>query len=161
LKNAYENYKDRLDDLSQLVNFVALYGDLEKLLADVTLSEDFGGTHEHDKRAVVLSTIHQAKGLEWSVVFIIGLRDGHFPHHKSLENPRELEEERRLFYVAVTRAKNELNLLYPIRSFSYKYGEQYSKPSMFIREISKARYQVVGESPFGSGDESEDVIYVD
>lgn len=161
LKNAYENYKDRLDDLSQLVNFVALYGDLEKLLADVTLSEDFGGTHEHDKKAVVLSTIHQAKGLEWAVVFIIGLRDGHFPHHKSLDNPRELEEERRLFYVAATRAKNELNLLYPIRSFSYKYGEQYAKPSMFIREIGKTRYTEVGRESVGERDESEEVIYVD
>ena len=162
LKNAYENYKDRLDDLSQLVNFVALYGDLEKLLADVTLSEDFGGTHQYDKKAVVLSTIHQAKGLEWSVVFIIGLRDGHFPHHKSLENPRELEEERRLFYVAATRAKNELNLIYPIRSFSYKYGEQYAKPSMFIREINKTRYEVSGAPPFGEkDDDGEEVICVE
>ena len=142
LKNSYENYRDRLDDISQLINFVALYSDLDKLLADVMLSESFADAHEHDRSSVVLSTIHQAKGLEWSVVFIVGLRDGHFPHHKSLENPKELEEERRLFYVAATRAKDELNMLYPIRSFSYKFGEVYSKPSMFIQELDPSRYVV-------------------
>jgi len=161
LKNAYENYRDRLDDLGQLINFVALYYDLDKLLADVMLSESFADEHEHDQSAVVLSTIHQAKGLEWPVVFIIGLRDGYFPHHKSLENPKELEEERRLFYVAATRAKDELNMLYPVRSFSYKFGEIYSKPSMFIRELDDSRYMVQGRQPFGDNmDSDDDVIYV-
>lgn len=162
LKNAYENYRDRLDDLGQLLNFVAMYNDLEKLLADVMLSEVFADEHEHDKRAVILSTIHQSKGLEWAVVFIIGLRDGHFPHHKSIDNPRELEEERRLFYVAATRAKDELNMLYPVRSFSYKFGEVFSKPSMFIRELDESKYMQQGHQPYGFGDDSdEEVIYVD
>jgi DNA helicase-2/ATP-dependent DNA helicase PcrA len=161
LKNAYENYRDRLDDLGQLINFVAFYNDLDKLLSDVMLSESFAGAHEHDSRAIVLSTIHQAKGLEWPVVFIIGLRDGHFPHYKSLENPAELEEERRLFYVAVTRAKDELNMLYPVRSFSYKFGEMYSKPSMFIREIPETSYMTQNrQSFFGRDDDEEKIIYV-
>ena len=161
LKNAYENYRDRLDDLGQLVNFVAMYNDLDKLLTDVMLSESFADEHEHDKNAVILSTIHQAKGLEWAVVFIIGLRDGHFPHHKSIDNPRELEEERRLFYVAATRAKDELNMLFPVRSFSYKFGEVFSKPSMFIRELDESKYMKQGHQPYGFNDEGEDVIYVD
>ncbi|KKR07858.1 MAG: UvrD/rep helicase [Parcubacteria group bacterium GW2011_GWC2_39_14] len=164
LKNAYENYRDRLDDLSQLINFVALYSDLDKLLADVMLSESFADAHEHDQKAVVLSTIHQAKGLEWSVVFIVGLRNGHFPHHKSLENPKELEEERRLFYVAATRAKDELNMLYPIRSFSYKFGEVYSKPSMFIQELDPTRYVVEANQRSymkEKDDEGNDVVYYD
>ncbi|MBI5077508.1 ATP-dependent helicase [Candidatus Falkowbacteria bacterium] len=162
LKNAYENYRDRLDDLGQLINFVAFYNDLDKLLSDVMLSENFAGEHEHDSRAVVLSTIHQAKGLEWPVVFIIGLRDGYFPHHKSLEKPAELEEERRLFYVAVTRAKDELNMLFPVRSFSYKFGELYSKPSMFIRELDETKYAVQQYQPFSDDFDDEDkVIRVD
>ncbi|MEK7159369.1 MAG: ATP-dependent helicase [Patescibacteria group bacterium] len=161
LKNNYENYRDRLDDLQQLINFVANYNDLEQLLADVTLSESFAGEHEHDKKVVVLSTIHQAKGLEWPMVFIVGLCDGHFPHHKCLEKPKELEEERRLFYVAVTRAQNELFLLYPIRSFSYKFGEVYSKPSMFIRELDKKGYLIEGRGPFEADNEDdEQIIYV-
>lgn len=163
LKNNYENYRDRLDDLSQLINFVSLYVDLDKLLADVMLSEDFADAHENDRRAVVLSTIHQAKGLEWGVVFVVGLRDGHFPHHKSLENPKELEEERRLFYVAVTRAKDELNMLYPIKSFSYKFGEVYSKPSVFIREVDSSLYLSQGrkENALYYDDDGEEVIYYD
>ncbi len=161
LKNAYENYRDRIDDLSQLINFVAKYADIDKLLADVMLSENFAGENEHSKQAVVLSTIHQAKGLEWAVVFIVGLRDGYFPHQKSLENPRELEEERRLFYVAVTRAKDELNMLYPVRSFSYKFGEVFSKPSMFIRELDQSKYMKQGHQPAGFHDDEDEVIYVD
>ena len=161
LKNNYENYRDRLDDLQQLINFVANYVDLDQLLADVTLSESFAGEHEHDRKVMVLSTIHQAKGLEWPVVFIVGLCDGHFPHQKCLEKPKELEEERRLFYVAVTRAQNELFLLYPIRSFSYKFGEVFSKPSMFIRELDKTRYSVERHNKFDyDSDNNEDVIYV-
>ena len=161
LKNNYENYRDRLDDLQQLISFVANYVDLDQLLADVTLSESFAGEHEHDKKVVVLSTIHQAKGLEWPVIFVVGLCDGHFPHHKCLEKPKELEEERRLFYVAVTRAQNELFLLYPIRSFSYKFGEVFSKPSMFIRELDKTRYSIEGHNKFDyNSDNDEEVIYV-
>ena len=163
LKNNYENYRDRLDDLGQLMNFVATYSDLDKLLADVMLSENFAGDHAHDQKAVILSTIHQAKGLEWRYVFIIGLRDGHFPHHKCLDNPKELEEERRLFYVAATRAKDELNMLYPVRSFSYKFGEVFSKPSMFIRELDETKFMVQGRQPFEEkfiDEDGEEVIYV-
>ena len=163
LKNAFENYRDRLDDLSQLINFVAGYSDLNQLLADVTLSEGFSSNQNNESKAVILSTIHQAKGLEWKTVFVVGLRDGHFPHHKCLENPKEIEEERRLFYVAVTRAKDELNMLYPVRSFSYKFGEVYSKPSMFIREIDSTLYMTQGSTDFQRSydDDGEQVIYYD
>ncbi|MBU1131801.1 UvrD-helicase domain-containing protein [Patescibacteria group bacterium] len=161
LKNVYENYRDRMDDLQQLINFVAIYNDLDKLLTDVMLSENFAGENENNRRALVLSTIHQAKGLEWPIVFVVGLRDGQFPHHKSMEKAHELEEERRLFYVAVTRAKDELNLLYPIRSFSYKYGEQYSKPSTFIREIDAGKYMVEKGRNFREEDDENFVIEYD
>ncbi len=166
LKDNYENYRDRMDDLNQLMNFVAMYLDLDKLLADVMLSENYSADNKKEENAVILSTIHQAKGLEWPVVFIIGMRDGHFPHHKSLENSKELEEERRLFYVAATRAKNILNLLYPQRSFSYKFGEVFSRPSQFIREIDKTKYMEQGQrSDFSMAgddfDDGESVIYVD
>jgi len=166
LKNIHEDYRDRLDDLQQLQNFLGLYNDLEKLLADVMLSEAFADSHENDRRTVVLTTIHQAKGLEWPVVFIIGLRDGYFPNNRNLEKANELEEERRLFYVAVTRAKDELNMLYPIRSFSYKFGEVYSNPSMFIKEVDASRY-LTKEGSWGGKtfnkpweeDDGEEVIY--
>jgi DNA helicase II / ATP-dependent DNA helicase PcrA len=158
LQNNFDNYRDRLEDLQQLMNFTALYDDLDKLLTDVMLSEGFEGKKTENDKAVVLSTIHQAKGLEWSVVFIIGLKDGDFPHHKCMENEKELEEERRLFYVAVTRAKDELNMLFPIRTFSYKFGEMTNGPSMFVNEIDDTKYCVKTGRAY---DDEEDVIYYD
>ncbi|MFH0988348.1 MAG: ATP-dependent helicase [Parcubacteria group bacterium] len=159
LKNSYENYRERLDDLYQFVNFVAAYADLERLLADIMLSESFSKDNSQNNKSVVLSTIHQAKGLEWPLVFIIGLRDGRFPHHKSMEDQKELEEERRLFYVAVTRAKDELNLLYPIRVFNYGGGEDLARPSMFIRELDNSKYSVSSAPELWQ--DLEDVIEVD
>jgi DNA helicase-2/ATP-dependent DNA helicase PcrA len=161
LKNAFENYRDRLDDLSQLLNFVAMYNDLEKLLTDVTLSENFGEENAAKKNVVILSTIHQAKGLEWPVVFIPGLRDGQFPHHKCLDNPKDIEEERRLFYVAATRAKDELNMLYPIRSFSYKFGEVTARPSMFIRELDQSKYSVERSGNYWQDNEDPDEVVIE
>ncbi|MFA6536878.1 MAG: UvrD-helicase domain-containing protein [Patescibacteria group bacterium] len=160
LKNSYENYRDRLDDLEQLTNFVAGYDDLDKLLADVLLSENYAEANEQNKNTVVLSTIHQAKGLEWKFVFVIGLRDGFFPHYKSLDQPKQLEEERRLFYVATTRARDELTLTYPIRSFSFKFGDVFGKPSMFIRELDRSLFVVQGKPPFEENEDGEKVVYV-
>ncbi|MBT7007176.1 ATP-dependent helicase, partial [Candidatus Falkowbacteria bacterium] len=134
---------------------------LDQLLADVLLSETFDNKESADKKAVVLSTIHQAKGLEWATVFIIGLKDGDFPHHKCMENPKEIEEERRLFYVAVTRAKDELNMLYPIRTFSYKFGEMHNSPSMFIKEIDDTKYSVRSNKYQDQSYDEEDTIYYD
>lgn len=140
LENSYENWRERWEDVNQLANFAVSYKDLDEFLADVSLSEGFrgertGGAGENNDDYLILSTIHQAKGLEWDAVFIMHLAEGQFPHYKSYENPRELEEERRLFYVAVTRAKNELYLSFPVISFSYTTGENINRPSMFLREV--------------------------
>lgn len=69
------------------------------------------------------------------MVFLIGLVEGQFPHHKVFERPQEMEEERRLFYVAATRAKDELYLSYPIVSVSFRTGQSLNRPSKFIKEI--------------------------
>jgi DNA helicase-2/ATP-dependent DNA helicase PcrA len=117
--------------------------------------------------AVVLSTIHQAKGLEWKYVFIVGLRDGDFPHHKSLEDAKQLEEERRLFYVAATRARDELTMLYPVRKMTYQYGEMTGGPSMFIRELDDSLYAVVRTGQYfqlddeQKNDDGEEIVYLD
>ena len=89
-------------------------------------SDDRGGK-------VVLSTVHQAKGLEWDVVFLIGMNDGKFPSAKSLRNDDE-EEERRLFYVGATRAKEALYLCYPVASDDWS-STGMVRPSRFIREL--------------------------
>ena len=134
LKANYDNYQDRLDDLEQLTSFVASYDSLDKFLSDTALADNFKGESVAETaeagEAVVLSTIHQAKGLEWKVVFVTGLADGQFPHAKVYDHPEELEEERRLFYVAATRAKDQLYLTYPL------FGrDSILKPSQFIKEL--------------------------
>ena len=161
----FENARDRLEDLKQLAIFAGSYETLEQFLADASLSEGFrgeraaiaGGLASEASEArppeyLVLSTIHQAKGLEWKNVFLVGLIDGQFPHHKSMARRDELEEERRLFYVAVTRAKERLFLTYPITSMG-AYSMSMNQPSLFVREVSPRLYKTV------IGDE-EDVIEV-
>ncbi len=144
LKANFENYLERTDDLNQLADFSSEYKDLDEFLSEVALSEAFKnkqGTNremvqiqEDDKDKIILSTIHQAKGLEWDNVFVIGLVDGQFPHRKVYDNPKEIEEERRLFYVAVTRAKNHLYLTFPAIN---TVNDTINQTSMFIQELSE------------------------
>ncbi len=140
----FENWRDRLEDLRQLANFSATYATLDAFLSDVSLSEGFRGERariandaagEKMEDRLVLSTIHQAKGLEWHAVFVMHLAEGQFPSYRVYENPREIEEERRLFYVAVTRAKEELYLSFPVLTHSYTMGEVINRPSTFLSEI--------------------------
>jgi DNA helicase-2/ATP-dependent DNA helicase PcrA len=178
VKNNFDNAKDRLEDLMQLSNFALSYSKLEDFLADVSLSEGFRGEQiegyqEGPDESIVLSTIHQAKGLEWKHVFVIGLVEGQFPHYKVYDHPEELEEERRLFYVAVTRAKDELYLTYPIFSFSFTTGQNINKRSTFISELDDSLFEVwqVDEEnkndndddnfDDGDGDDGEDTIDYD
>ena len=88
-----------------------------------------------DKEAVNLSTVHQAKGLEFHTVFVIWLTDGMFPSSRSMDDRKDLEEERRLFYVAITRAKDELYLTYPHMRLTGGYGDVFQRPSRFLREV--------------------------
>jgi DNA helicase II / ATP-dependent DNA helicase PcrA len=126
---SFDNAKERKGDLKRIVEISYKYEDLDEMISDFSLSEDFQ-KEEKSKNAVVLSTIHQAKGLEWETVFVISLREGGFPHSKSLEE-NMIEEERRLFYVAITRCKENLFLTYPLYDFRDK---EVSIPSRFLKE---------------------------
>ncbi len=107
LYSHYPNAEMRIEDIEQMRRFALRYDSLETFLSDLALQgvtdAEAEAGEEFDGK-VVLSTVHQAKGLEWEVVFIIGLNDGRFPSAKALKNDDE-EEERRLFYVSTTRAK--------------------------------------------------------
>ncbi|MBI4680828.1 MAG: ATP-dependent helicase [Nitrospirae bacterium] len=112
LKRSYENYAERKEDIEQLSNYSNNFKSARDFLSDLALltnvqAEDIAEPDE-EGAAIVLSSIHRAKGLEWSRVFIIGLTDGSFPSARSMDDPEKEEEERRVFYVAVTRAKDEL-----------------------------------------------------
>ena len=136
LEAEYPDFNDRLEDLEQFALFAEPYDDVGKFLEEVTLTEDYGAGREDgtdDRERLVLSTIHQAKGLEWDAVFVMGLVDGKFPHQRALDEDGGLEEERRLFYVATTRARRHLFLTYPISS-----GDDtlmFGQPSQFIQEL--------------------------
>jgi DNA helicase II / ATP-dependent DNA helicase PcrA len=138
LETEFIDSKDRLEDIAQLQVFANKYNELEQFLAEASLQESFNirGNQNKDQSGpkVVLSTIHQAKGLEWSAVFIINLASGAFPHERALREDNGLEEERRLFYVAITRAKKYLHLTYPMTSSGW--GDSLAGPSLFLGEIS-------------------------
>jgi DNA helicase-2/ATP-dependent DNA helicase PcrA len=161
-KELFEDAEDRILDLETLAAFAARYDSLQTLLADAALGEGFKGEvgrdhSEEDEDRLVLSTIHQAKGLEWKTVFVMGLTDGHFPNQRTLARPHEIEEERRLFYVAVTRAKDELFLTYPEIS-SLAGGMLLGRPSLFVRELPRRVYQRVAvDDGRGSSKHFEDI----
>ncbi|MFI5335498.1 MAG: ATP-dependent helicase [Opitutales bacterium] len=141
LKGAYANYQSRMDDLKSLIGFASRYDEMQDLLAQIVLlnSETSDRSVDPEADALRLTTVHQAKGLEYGVVFIIGLADGQFPLRRAIEAD-DVEEERRLFYVAVTRAKDELYLCYP--RVNTKGGPQMlMPPSRFIQECSDTLYQ--------------------
>ncbi|HOJ51319.1 MAG TPA: ATP-dependent helicase [Syntrophales bacterium] len=132
----YADYRDRMDDLTHLADFAARFYSLEDFLGEVALLTGPGEEdYVTDQDRVVLSTIHQAKGLEWRVVFLIWVAEGKLPLARALNEPEGEEEERRLFYVAVTRAKDHLFLSYPAVEYSRAEGYGYVVPSRFLREI--------------------------
>ncbi len=139
LKNQYQDANDRLQDLEQLALFAGKYTDLSKFLSEVSLQEQFGvaqsGADASDKEKLILSTVHQAKGLEWRAVFVLHLSDQAWPNPRALTEDGGLEEERRLFYVAVTRAKEYLFLTYSLAAGFRSMSMQLQNPSPFLKEI--------------------------
>ena len=140
LRSRFPDAQSRADDLSQLSRYAAQFRTLHDFLGELALFTsaaeiDRAQGRERPEDRVVLSTIHQAKGLEWSVVFLIGCAEGMFPLARALKEDGGEEEERRLFYVAATRAKDELYICYPSMVFRRGLGGTYMGPSRFIEEI--------------------------
>jgi DNA helicase II / ATP-dependent DNA helicase PcrA len=139
LKETYDNYERRLDEIQQLAEFAFQFGSVEEFLTQLALLTNVEAEEDpaDDTERIRLSTIHQAKGLEFDVVFVIMLCDGLFPSARSTESNDGEEEERRLFYVSITRAKNELYLCYPNMrgGFGASGMDTYQSPSRFLSEI--------------------------
>jgi DNA helicase-2/ATP-dependent DNA helicase PcrA len=134
--------RDRWSNVGELRNVAANYANLPReaqlqtFLEEVALVSDVDAIKE-DRDAITCITLHQAKGLEYPVVFVVGLEEGLLPHSRSLDDREALEEERRLFYVGATRAKQRLYLLYAFRRTSYG-RTSLSQPSRFLADIPKA-----------------------
>jgi len=149
----------RIENLAELVGMAREFADVDEFLEQVSLVADTDQLDDDDS-SVVLMTLHSAKGLEYPVVFVIGLEDGVFPHVRSLGEPDELEEERRLAYVGITRAEERLYLTNAWSRTLFG-ATQYNPPSRFLDEIpaelqveapgSRSDRRRAGRTDFGSG----------
>jgi len=172
LRNEYENQDMRAEDLRQLALYASSFESTESFLSDLALinTERFsppGGTVAEDvaggpdeKEKLVLSSIHQAKGLEWRVVFLIWASDGKFPSARSFHDAVAEEEERRLFYVAITRARDELYCCHPLIQLGQGRRVIVQKPCRFITEVPRKLFEVwsVKEEFFALEGDDEDSL---
>jgi DNA helicase-2/ATP-dependent DNA helicase PcrA len=162
LELKYPDYRERLQDIEQLAVFAEKQPDLQSFLTEASLQENYvNPASESNEHKIILSTVHQAKGLEWEAVFIISMSNGQFPNERATREFKGIEEERRLFYVAVTRAKTHLCISYPsISGFNFLTGG----PSMFLEEIDKEYLDADmtgGTSIFSDfKNEPEEIVYI-
>ncbi|MGM8885600.1 ATP-dependent helicase [Psychrobacter sp. 1U2] len=146
LKTVEENWRERSEDFRVLKNLANEHNSLDDFLENLALDppNDSVATadkpEDDDTDKVTISTIHSAKGLEWPIVFVNSLVDGMTPHHRSLDDFEELEEERKLFYVACSRAKNKLYLTAP--DYFASYSGYFDKPSRFIAELPADKVEI-------------------
>jgi len=153
----YTDGPERLREIEELARIALQAENTERFLAETVMGENFkgesfDGNGGEEQEMLTLSTIHQAKGLEWKAVFIISLADGRFPFARALEEPEGLEEERRLFYVAITRAKQYLYLMQPVIEYGWE-GNQVQRLSTFVQELPESDYEtwLAGDSNGSAG----------
>jgi len=167
LEQIYDNASARLRDLEQLEQIAAHYRDRQTMLTELTLdppssTQDLAGPPELDDDYLVLSTIHSAKGLEWDAVYVIHAADGNIPSDMATGSPEEIEEELRLFYVALSRAKSWLYVCCPLRYYRFQRGMSdhhgYAQRTRFLPEgVTQYFHQVVAAAGFEGSDGPDDV----
>ncbi len=140
MQEEFTNYRNREEDIEQLASFALQFESVEEFLTQLALQTTVESEASRPGRGggdeVLLSTVHQAKGLEFDVVFIIMLCEALFPAARAVGSPEGEEEERRLFYVAITRARDELYLSFPlIRVTRGHWAEESQQPSRFLSEL--------------------------
>ncbi|HVN49415.1 MAG TPA: ATP-dependent helicase [Bacteroidota bacterium] len=142
MRSKYEDYLKRKKDLETFQNITERYKSVDELLTDLALeppNESVSDIESPGKETefLTLSTIHSAKGLEWNTVFVIYALDGRFPAMRAAGSDEEMEEERRLMYVACTRAKEHLIITYPMNIYDRESGLILTKPSRFLEGIGE------------------------
>lgn len=155
LQANYENAEAREEDLRQLAIFAGRYETTATFLSELALisTERFGEASGSlagedvisggdEDECLVLSSVHQAKGLEWRAVFVIWVSDGRFPSARSLRDAEGEEEERRLFYVALTRARDELYVVYPLVEEDRGRQSVINRPSRFVLEVPRRLFEI-------------------
>jgi len=166
-KSKYDDFNKREDDFKSLLNISKNYKSLKSFLSDLTLDPiestqtDIGKNEQ--SQVLTLSTIHSAKGLEWHTVFIISATEGDIPSSYSIKNIKDLEEERRLFYVATTRAKEKLFIIKPeIRNSRFLKVSRFLSSGGILENYTKSLYLVdQGKDVNGWDDDFEDKVDAD
>lgn len=155
LKKDFENWQDRLDDVRELASEVQSRGNIRDFLADIALMTNVDREGEREANGevrneprVLLSTVHQAKGLEWPIVIILWAVEGMFPSSRSIAEEADDYEERRLFYVAVTRAKERLHIMVPRMRYLHNGGAMPCELSRFVREIPQHLLEKNDPAPY-------------
>lgn len=154
LRENYENADAREEDLRQLANFALRFDTTDAFLSELalinterfsppgaTVGEDVVSGGDEDEK-LALSSVHQAKGLEWRVVFLVWAADGRFPSSRSLRDTEGEEEERRLFYVALTRAQDELYVCFPLIESDRARQTVLHRPSRFVTEVPRELMEI-------------------
>jgi len=162
LERIYDHAQVRAQDLDQLEQIAAHYPSRERFLSELTLDPpqatgDHAGPPLRDEDYLILSTIHSAKGQEWDQVFILNAADGSIPSDMSTEHPEQIEEERRLFYVAMTRARDQLHVVHPLRFFvrqQRRYGDLhvYAPRTRFIPDAILERFTRISHGAAAEAD---------
>jgi len=158
LERRYDNATARLRDLEQIERLAARFDDRLTLLADMALdppawAEELAGPPVLDEDYLILSTVHSAKGLEWDAVYVIHAADGNIPSDMATGSVEEIEEERRLFYVACTRAKDWLYVCFPLRYYKSPWNHTdahgYAQLTRFLADGPRDAFR---DEPGGTGD---------
>lgn len=154
LERLYDAAAVRTGDLEQLLEIAGTYSSRERFLVDLTLDPpqatgDEAVPPHRDEDYLILSTIHSAKGQEWDVVYVINAADGCIPSDMATDDDEQIEEERRLFYVALTRARDALYVVHPQRFFvrqQHRFGDRhlYTPVTRFLPETVRTRFDCVG-----------------
>jgi DNA helicase-2/ATP-dependent DNA helicase PcrA len=169
LTRLYDNARARLLDLEQLEGLATRFPDRTRFLAEIALdppsyAEDLAGPPVLDEDFLILSTMHSAKGLEWDAVYVIHAADGNIPSDMATGRLEEIEEERRLFYVSLTRAKDWLYVCYPLRYYSYPRTfsdvHGYAQLTRFLPQSVRRFFDEVQASTTVRPDEARDGAHV-
>ncbi len=164
LERRYDNVDARLRDLEQIESLAGRSPDRSRFLSELVLdppsyTQDFAGPPVLDEDYLILSTMHSAKGLEFDTVYVIHAADGNIPSDMATGTPEEIDEERRLFYVACTRAKNHLYVAHPLRYYTQPFGRSdthgYAQRSRFLSEAVLPHFVEVQAVPGDMADPDE------